>query len=325
MSNREIRAAIDFGSGALKIQMNEVDPAKGRILGEPLIAKFTGVDLTENVAANNGSISETVAEKALNILQAYKQEALAIAKDVKFVAVATAVFRKAHNGPALLAHFEQELGIHFKVLSQQEEADLGFATAKALYPEVPEESLLVWDSGNGSFQFSEKHQAFMGQLGHGTVRVLLSRDVRNGPVLQSKEYGNPISSAEALELSKKIANLLPAAPDWFCDKLRGKDTKVVSFGDGESIFALVAQALNFLAGDKAAVKAKTISLPDVVSVMDAFVGKSDKEFEEAGLHGKTLTSAIHLHTAMKHFGIDVLEYKKSIGNAPGMLTTLSLR
>jgi|GEM_PF-3670470 len=324
MMHTEMRVAIDFGSGALKIQMNKVDVRDDRILGEPLIAKFTGVDLTEDVAAHGGSISEKVADNALNILRAYKEEAIAAAAglDVKFVAIATAVFRKAHNGPALLKRFEHELGIHFQVLSQQQEAELGFATGKALWPDVSEESLLVWDSGNGSFQFSDKHHVFLGQLGHGTVRILLSKDMRHGPVLQSKEFGNPISRAEALELADRIRHLLPVAPQWFCDKVKAKETKIVSYGDGESIFALVAQAINFLAGDKTVVSSRYISLSEVLTVMDAFMGKSDNVFNDAGLHGKTLTSAIHLHAVMKHFKIDEIEYKKSIGNAPGMLTTV---
>src|SRR5690349_12612569 len=137
----EMRAAIDLGSGAAKIQMNKVDVQDNRILGEPFIAKYTGVDLTEDVAAHNGSISAEVADNVLKILRAYKEEAISFAESVKFVAVATAVFRKAHNGLALLARFEHELGIHFRVLSQQEEAELGFATAQALWPDVPEESL----------------------------------------------------------------------------------------------------------------------------------------------------------------------------------------
>jgi hypothetical protein len=47
-------------------------------------------------------------------------------------------------------------------------------------------------------------------------------------------------------------------------------------------------------------------------------------FNAAGLHCKTLTSALHLSAVMQHFGIHLIHYKRSIGNTPGMLIAPSL-
>jgi len=323
-----VRAAIDVGSGAVKIQMAVVDPEENLIIGKPLVAKYVPLGLIEDVATHDGCISEEMRQKALSILRGFKEEVLGVAAreghpSVQFTAVATAVFRKAQNGNDLLQMFEEQLGIRFQILSQDEEGRLGFLTAKALYPDVSETSLLAWDSGNGSFQMTikegENYQIYQGPLGHGTVRVLLSKDIRNGFILQTHESGNPVLQEEAIELTKKINSLLPPTPDWLHKKLNSDKTVIATFGDGESIFALTAQALANLNGIKEPVQQATISFSDVQRVIDTYIKQKDEVFNAAGLHCKTLTSASHLSAVMQHFGIQRIYYKRSIGNTAGML------
>lgn len=323
-----MRAAIDFGSGAVKIQMAVVDTQENRIVGKPFLAKYIPLALTEDVATHDGHISEDMAKKALNILRGFKEEALTIATyeghaSVYFTGVATAVFRKAQNGNELLQVFEKELGIRFQILSQGEEGELGFLTAKALHPDLLETSLLAWDSGNGSFQMTikedNKYMVYQGPLGHGTVRILLSKDIRNGPVLQSHESGNPVLREEATQLIQKINDLMPSIPDWLEEKLNSDKIVVTTFGDGESIFALTAQALANLNGEKRPVQQATISFSDTQRVIDTYLEQGDEVFKAAELHCKTLTSALHLSVLMQHFGIQSINYTRSIGNTPGML------
>lgn len=327
-SGAKVHAAIDFGSGAVKIQVAVVDTEKSRIIGKPLIAKYVALGLTEDVATHEGRISEEMAQKAISILHKFKDEAQSAAASegytsMQFTGVATAVFRKAQNGSDLLQIFEEQLGIRFQVLPQDEEGKLGFLTAKALYPDVPESLLLAWDSGNGSFQMTikqdENYKFTLGPLGHGTVRVLLSKEIRNGPILQTHESGNPVFQEEAIELTQKINALLPAIPDWLYEKLNSEEIVVSTFGDGESIFALTAQALANLNGIKEPVQQATIFFSDVQKVIDAYLEQEDEVFNAAGLHIKTLTSALHLSALMQHFGIQVIQYKRSIGNTLGML------
>lgn len=326
--NPAMRAAIDFGSGSVKIQMAVVDAEEGHIIGKPLIAKNVPLGLIEDVATHGGCISEEMAQKALSILHGFKEEAQMVAvregyTSMQFKGVATAVFRKAQNGSDLLHIFEEQLGIRFQILSQDEEGKLGFLTAKAIYPEVLETSLLAWDSGNGSFQMTikegENYQIYQGPLGHGTVRVLLSKDIRKGPILQTHESGNPVLQEEAIELIHKINSLLPSTPDWLQEKLIAERLVIATFGDGESIFALTAQALAHLDGIKEPVQEATITFSDVQKVIDAYLEQEDEVFNAAGLHCKTLTSALHLSAVMQHFGVQQIQYKRSIGNTLGML------
>lgn len=322
-----VRAAIDFGSGAVKIQMVKVDTEENRIVGESLLAKYVPLGLTEDVATHDGFISEEMKQKATNILTGFKEEALKAAAlvdqtEVEFTGIATAVFRKAKNGSDLLHIFEESLGIRFQILPQDEEGKLGFLTAKALYPNTPEALLLAWDSGNGSFQMTtkegENYQMYQGPLGHGTVRVLLSKEIRHGAILQTHESGNPVFKKEAVALIQRIKELLPSLPDWLKEKLNS-DEVIATFGDGESIFALVSQALAYLDGTKEPVQQATISFSDVQRVIDSFIEQGDEIFIAAGLHCKTLTSAVHLAAVMEHLRIQVIHYKRSIGNTPGML------
>lgn len=323
-----VRTAIDFGSGAVKIQMVEVDTEENRIVGESLLAKYVPLGLTEDVATHDGRISEEMKHKAISILHGFKEEALDAAAraghdQIEFTGIGTAVFRKAQNGSDLLQIFEKTLGIRFQILPQDEEGKLGFLTAKALYPTTPEALLLAWDSGNGSFQITaregENYQIYQGPLGHGTVRVLLSKEIRNGPILQTHESGNPVLKEEAAQLTQRIKEHLTSIPDWLKEKLNSDEILIATFGDGESIFALVSQALAYLDGAKEPVQQAMISFSDVQRVIDTFIEQGDEIFIAASLHCKTLTSAIHLSAVMEHFGIQVIHYKRSIGITPGML------
>lgn len=323
-----MRAAIDFGSGAIKIQMAEVNTEENCLVSEIFLAKYVPLGLIEDVAAHEGCISEKMQQKALFILDAFKKEALKIAAEkghaeVEFAAIATAVFRKAQNGNTLLQQCYEKTGIQFQILSQVEEGQLGFLTAKALYPHLPEASLCAWDSGNGSFQITTKeaadYQIYQGPLGHGTVRVLLSTEIRKQAVLHTHESGNPILKAEALELIQKIKESLPPTPEWLKEKLKKHETCIVTFGDGESIFALVSQAFAYFNGVQEPIQQALISVWDVEKVINQWMEQKDETFIANDLHIKTLTSAVHLLATMEYFGIQKIHYKRSLGNTSGML------
>lgn len=321
-------AAIDFGSGAIKIQMAAIDTDRNPAIGMPLLSKYISLGLTEDVASHAGHISQEMAQEALRVLCGFKEEAQRIAAQkgypwIHFTGVATAVFRKAHNGSALLETFAQQLGIPFQILSQDEEGKLGFFTAQALYPDASEDSLLAWDSGNGSFQMTIKedgnYKIYQGPIGHGTVRVLLSKEIRNREIVQTHESVNPILREEAIELIDKIKILLPLPPKWLREKLNSERIVIASFGDNQSIFALVAQAISNLNGLEHPIQQALISCEDVQRVIDTYIGQEDEVFAAHGLHLKTLTSALYLSALMQHFEIRQIHYKRSLGNTPGML------
>jgi len=321
-----VRGAIDFGSGAVKIAVAAVDTEENRLTTKPLLLTFKPLHLTEDVASHEGRISEEMQEQALNTLREFKEQALAATDgcQIEFTGIATAVFRKAENGNDLLNEFERELGIRFQILSQEEEGKLGFLTAKALYPDVLEENILAWDSGNGSFQLTAKkgedYHVYEGPLGHGTARVFLSRDVRSQPILQAQESGNPVSREEADELVEKIKETLPPIPAWLSAKLTSEKTVVATFGAGESVFTLTAAAVAASKGSDGSI----ITRSDVQEVIDTYLGARDETLHAAGLDRKTVTSALYLGALMEHFGIDAVHYELAVGSTAGMLIDPSL-
>lgn len=312
----QVRAAIDFGSGTVKLQVAKVQGGK---VTEKLLATYTTLSLTEDVAAHNGVISSGMQEKALEILGGFMRDAEAVSggQNVHYAGIATAVFRKAENGLEVLDTIEEALGLRLQLLPQVEEGKLGFLTAKVLMPDVDPAHLLAWDSGNGSFQISsEELDVYQGPLGHGTVRVMLSRDVRSAPVLMGHQSGNPIFPQELAGLSVMIGEALPPIPAWLSAKLANEEMVISTFGDGESIFFLTGEALSYLDGGG---RPTVIHLRDVERVVSTFIGCDDAAFDQAGLHRKTLLAAAHLASLMQHFGFRTIHFHRSIGTTPGML------
>lgn len=328
VNQTEVRAAIDFGSGVVKMQVAVVDKNKNRIIGKPLLSKRINLSLTEDVAANNGRISKEMEKKALSILSTFKEEAEKAARQAhfseqRFSCIATAIFRKAENGYDVLHQIEQQLGMPFEILSQDQEGKLGFMTACVLFPTIPVNNLLAWDSGNGSFQITAKedehHHIYQGPLGYGTVRVILSKDVRKGPVLQADESGNPVSPDEANELIKRINELLPPLPKWLEEKLLSDKTMIGAYGDGESIFAIVANANARLKGINEPIEEALISESDIQKVLTQYQGATDAILDAEQIHRKVVTSALFLSTVMKHLKVQTIHYHRANGNTAGML------
>ncbi len=322
------RAAIDFGSGSVKIQVNVVDLDDNSLSGQPLLTKYIPLNLTEDVATHGDCISPAMQQQAFSILSKLKQEALTASTQtgntpLHFEGIATAVFRDARNGTALIKDFEEKLGIRFQILSQDDEGILGFITAHALFANTPQEKLLAWDSGNGSFQMTAKnndaYQVYQGPVGYGVARVFLSKDIRKGPVLLPHQSGNPVLPAETLELKRRICQTLPPTPAWLKDILESNDVVIATFGDGESLVGIVANVLSAAKRITDPAHDALISLADVHWMADKYQGCTDQDFDRIGIHREAFMSALLLSAFMEHFGITKIHYQHSVGSTPGML------
>jgi exopolyphosphatase/pppGpp-phosphohydrolase len=286
--------------------------------------------LTEDTAAHNGYISEGAEQFALCILTQLKEDAFAAAvkagkNGVQFAGIATAMFRKAPNGLEILQKFGKRLGINFHILSQEEEGVLGFMTAKALYPEIPEGQIVAWDNGSGSFQLTSKEgehfNVYRGPLGYGTVRVLLSTEVRNGPPFLPNQSGNPISRTEASALAQKIFPLLPIIPEWLTEAIANKEITFVTFGEGKSISAIMAKAQAIYNGLPLPVEDAVLTIHDFETLTDAFLEQEDEYFNSIGLYPWTSSVSIYLTAVLEYLGIETVHYRRSIGNTPGMMVS----
>jgi len=324
----ELRAAIELGSGAVRIQMSLVDATLEQIVGTSILATCKAINLTEDVAKHHGIITEAMEQELLKVLSKFKEDALTLAKGqghqtVNFIGIATAIYRTAKNANELLKRVGEKLKVRFQILSQDEEGELGFCTVRALYPTMPESSLVAWDSGNSSFQMTIKRDSryhiYQGPLGNGSVRVILANEIRNGSILNPLDSGCPISRDESDLLQRKIIDRLPPIPEWLLQALSSKEAIVATFGEGESVFTIVGQAIQSLRGIKEPIAELIIVIADVRKVMDQFINLEEKTLQSRNLHHKTLTSAILLATIMQHFNLHQIQYKRCLGNTLGML------
>jgi exopolyphosphatase/guanosine-5'-triphosphate,3'-diphosphate pyrophosphatase len=131
-------------------------------------------------------------------------------------AVATSVFRKAHNGQAIISSWQKKLKIKkMRVISQEEEAELGM---KSVLTQLPKEMrdlslFMVWDIGGGSMQmlgYDQKKQKhlYSGDLASVSFKnmVMEALQLKN---METEKTPNPIGDKKesAHKLAKSYASI----------------------------------------------------------------------------------------------------------------------
>eukprot|EP00435_Cladocopium_sp_Y103_P031092 s701_g7.t2 len=213
--------------------------------------------------SSDGNLSDAIQDKGLSVLRSLVAECEAHGvPPAARCAIATEVFRQAGNGAAYLEKVLKEVSLPVQVLSQQQEAEIGYSTAVAL-ADVPD-SVICWDSGGASFQITMKDgdglQAYMGGLGTGVVTSILVQDVQ-GQSLSSKPTPNPVSSSEAEKLVTQLKSRLDEGPKWL------KSSKVTAIGGPNSMFCIAFEALG-----------KThFNSTEIRTVLNSLIGQSDEQ------------------------------------------------
>jgi exopolyphosphatase/guanosine-5'-triphosphate,3'-diphosphate pyrophosphatase len=166
-------AVIDAGTNSIKFHIGEryadgkwrtvVDRAELTRLGEGLAQEGVIID---------AALERTAATIAGMVDEAKRHGVRAIA------AVGTAGLRIASNGNEVVGAIEARTGVHIEVISGEEEARLAYVAAKAGLG-LNRGSLVVFDTGGGSSQFTFGHNA--------SVDERFSVDV--GAVRYTERYG----------------------------------------------------------------------------------------------------------------------------------------
>ena len=226
----ENHAAMDFGSGATKALVVEVDICQKK-LGKIVFQEHLALPLNESLEkSKDEKIPQKVAEEALPRLKEF------IGKvhqhhPVKIMVVGTSVFRVAKNGQEIAQFFSDNLKLNVRVISQTEEAELGYYSVLSLGQVQDPEKLIVWDIGGGSMQMytidKGQTQIFEGNLASVTYKnsILEKVQKKNSKKVFSP---NPIGKKypQALELSKTHA--LANVPEIF----KKKSDQAVWYGIG---------------------------------------------------------------------------------------------
>jgi len=166
-------AVIDAGTNSIKFHIGERDVGgKWRTVVDRAEMTRLGEGLAQQGIIIDAALERTAAAIAAMVDEAKRHGVRAI------TAVGTAGLRIASNGSEVVAAIAARTGIHIEVISGEEEGRLAYVAAKAGLG-LNEGSLVVFDTGGGSSQFTFGHDA--------SVDERFSVDV--GAVRYTERYG----------------------------------------------------------------------------------------------------------------------------------------
>lgn len=304
------RAAVDVGSGSMKVTIAKVDPLSSKI-HKILYSKEHAVPFKRDLQVGGaGKFSEQIQETALVTLSQVKEH-LADQQVVEWKGIATAASRQASNAQDMFDRIERELGVNIAIISQEEEGRLGFATAAAVGG-VPLEQLISLDSGSGSFQLSTlidgNLEVAEGQLGHiPSLEMLMTL---RGKTLDASTPPETVTLSEAELLVQQMKEMMPPLSEAFKEKLKTSDAKVVGIGNENFIFAMGATATGKNTYSKAELweGIKTLSGQPASALAPKF-SKPDT----------AVLGMVLLYSIMDGMGVDEINYAYANGSCEGLL------
>jgi len=206
------RAAFDFGSGSIKMEIADVDIKTNTIIrtlkfdkGEN-IKKIPFIEPIKDPAYfcdTKVKFSETVIQKSVTAMT----QLMKLAKEngaTQFSGFSTFMFRLAgKSSKRLLRVVKKKCNISIETVSAKREGILGFQTAVHLLsqkiPKASKRDIIVWDIGTGSSQISEciankiqvlTMESSSGILLAASMRQILERNEKAPlhPILNDKDY-----------------------------------------------------------------------------------------------------------------------------------------
>lgn len=210
---QEIRGGFDVGSGSTKTLVAKIDVCQKKIL-EVLYSDSKPVAYNEDLEkSTEKKLGDKVIGEGLEAMTSLLASVKKF-KPARITGVATSVFRNAKNGTEVINSFSKKLGFKIEVISQQDEALLGFLSAKSL---VGDEVLknnppLMWDIGGGSMQMmtfeGKKPLYYLGVLASVTFKNMII-EVLQGKNLETASSPNPIGDkyAQALSMARFYSKL----------------------------------------------------------------------------------------------------------------------
>lgn len=262
VENLEYRVGFDLGSGSLKMQASWIDRASGRIV-EIAETKTMDIPVREAIVQDpNGNIPESIVQQLHASLQSLQQKAAAHGNVAGYVGGATEPYRKANNGQEVLDGLERELGISMFLLTQNEEAVLGYDSLLAEGHLNGRADAILWENGGGSTQISRKTAAGFATynlpIGKVPMKNFLIQKIQGKDPHQT-ESPNPISRVEAEQAIAWVKEQFRDAPSWL-----SKDVEVIGIG---AMYANVQKRLEKMDFTKGELR----------ELIDRNLGKTDEE------------------------------------------------
>ncbi len=303
------RAAVDVGSGSIKLTVAEVDPHSNKI-HRILYSEEHPVPFKRDVQVGGKSIlSEKIQKVAFETLSNLQKE-LAIYRPTEWKGIATAASRQAKNAQDMFKKINEDLGIDISIISQNEEGRLGFATAAAV-SRIPQEKIIAVDSGSGSFQITtliDDHlEVIEGQLGYIPSLEMLM-DIR-GQKLDLQTPPATVTLKEAELLVERMRVKMPPVPRAFLQKSKDAANTIVGIGNENFIFAMGATGVG----------KNTFNKEELWQAISHYAGKPANELNQFAKPDTAVLGMVLLYSILDSMGLDQITSYHANGSCEGLL------
>ena len=259
------RAAYDIGSATTKMKTAIVDRCERRIV-RVLMAAEEPVFYHQDVIGQPPRFSEATMERGLQALRKLQGSAAAW-RPSEYIGVATAAFRAADNGNTFLERIFNELNIHVELITQEDEARLGFLAA-VKQAGIEASRVVVWDVGGASMEMSAvdddgRMMVYLGNLASGQMLEVMQH-LKELPKGRSP---NPLEETdEDRGRDYAAAHARQNVPQALRDKLDRPDTVVLGVG-----------AIQYFADGSKGRSAVVCTQVGLERRIDGLLGKTDRE------------------------------------------------
>lgn len=303
------RAAFDFGSGKIKIQVADVDATSQQIL-TTLYSENIIVRLSEDLAhQSDGKFSQAIMVQAVEAARTLKQAAVNLCAE-EFCGVATEAYRVALNGQDLIDLYLNELSIPVQIISQDDEGKFGFL-ALLQETKLDPAQTICWDIGGGSFQITfldkaGRMQSYKGPFGRASIKNAIITHVKHQNP-QEVSTPNPMNNEEWLAALAYFDSALPQVPTELRDKLSQPNVQLV----GISAHPERLRALG------------TYQTKDVLMALNDRLNKRDEELStEHHSPNMAIGELVIIYGLMNALDVDqVAYYRTNGGSTSGLLVS----
>lgn len=308
------RAAFDFGSGSVKLQVAEVDLSNNHIV-KTLYAEKIPVDLSQDLSQSiDAKFSPEIQAEAVRVMTQLKNRAEAYQPEA-YSGVATEAFRIAKNGQELIDSIREKVGIPLKIISQEEEAIVGFAAAVSTKG-IAAQDALVWDIGGGSLQIvtqvGDSYEIFKANLGKVPMKNFIISELQCKDVNQTYSP-NPISAEHGIQAIQFVKEQTGEIPAKILEKLA--DPKVVVLGIGAQPKSVRYPDRGYTSDDVYAHIQRGLNLSD----QDIL-----KMFYQDAIPAYVVSDLILVYGVMTTVGIENVQFVETVsGNSSGVMITPS--
>lgn len=303
------RAAVDVGSGSIKVTVAKIDPQSNKI-EQILYSEEHVVPFKRDMQVGGTSaLSEKIRLVAFEKLQNLKQE-LKVHAPTQWKGIATAASRQATNATEMYEKINRDLDIDIRIISQNEEGRLGFATAAAVSG-IPKEKLIAVDSGSGSFQITthidDQLEVIEGQLGYIPSLEMLM-EIR-GEKLDLNTPPAPVTLKEAELLVEKMRAKMPPLSLALLEKFQSSPDCIVGIGNENFIFAMGATGVG----------KDTFTKEELWEAIVHYAGRPPEELPQFAKPNTAVIGMVLLYSIMDSMNLDQMTACHANGSCEGLL------